>query len=119
MADVPVQQSGKPQVPPSWHWRHTAGLIAWSVAVPAAAAAVLGLWMDYRHPAVHSWTLTMLLGGAAAGCVNAWHRVRRERRAMRAARLLADQAERERAEREMLERETAERQAQDRNKPGA
>jgi ATP synthase protein I len=43
---------------------------------------MLGLWWDRRHPGAHSWTLTLLVTGLAIGCVNAWHWVSREDKAM-------------------------------------
>ena len=39
------------------------GLIGWSVAVPTLLGAMLGLWLDRRHPGAHSWTLMLLVVG--------------------------------------------------------
>jgi ATP synthase protein I len=58
------------------------GLIGWSVAVPTLLGAALGLWLDKRHPGKHSWTLTLLIIGLVAGCLNAWHWVARENKQM-------------------------------------
>jgi ATP synthase protein I len=58
------------------------GLIGWSVAVPTLLGTMLGIWLDGRHPGVHSWTLTLLLVGLAVGCLNAWHWVTQEDKAM-------------------------------------
>jgi ATP synthase protein I len=43
----------------------------------------LGLWLDSRHPGSHSWTLALLVAGLAIGCLNAWHWVAKEDKAMR------------------------------------
>jgi ATP synthase protein I len=58
------------------------GLIGWSVAVPTLAGALLGMWLDRRHPGPHSWTLALLVAGLSLGCANAWHWVSRQNRAM-------------------------------------
>ena len=67
-----------------WFGFGMSGLIGWSVATPAVAGALLGLWIDKRYPSVHSWTLVLLAAGLAIGCVNAWHWVDKENRAIRA-----------------------------------
>ena len=59
------------------------GLIGWSVTVPTLLGAALGLWLDKHHPGAHSWTLALLVAGLMIGCVNAWHWVAKEDRAMR------------------------------------
>jgi ATP synthase protein I len=59
------------------------GQIGWSVVVPTLLGAALGLWLDKRHPSEHSWTLALLVPGLAVGCMNAWHWVSKEDRAMR------------------------------------
>lgn len=56
------------------------GLVGWAVALPTLAGAAVGLWLDARFPSRVSWTLTLLLLGAALGCVNAWYWVQRESR---------------------------------------
>lgn len=58
------------------------GLVGWSVVVPTLAGAALGLWLDRHHPGVHPWTLALLVAGLTLGCLNAWHWVAREDRAM-------------------------------------
>ncbi len=58
------------------------GLVGWSVVVPTLAGAALGLWLDGRHVGTHSWTLALLMAGLTLGCLNAWHWVTREDRAM-------------------------------------
>lgn len=59
------------------------GLIGWSIAIPTLFGAALGIWLDRRHPAPYSWTLSLLVAGLIIGCVNAWHWVSREDKAMR------------------------------------
>ncbi|MGA8089257.1 MAG: AtpZ/AtpI family protein [Terracidiphilus sp.] len=59
------------------------GLIGWSVVVPTLLGAALGIWLDNRHPGTHSWTLMLLVIGLAIGCLNAWHWVAKEDKAMR------------------------------------
>jgi ATP synthase protein I len=66
-----------------WFGLGMMGLIGWSVAIPTVLGATLGLWLDKRHPAHHSWTLALLVAGLLLGCFNAWHWVAKEDRAMR------------------------------------
>ena len=56
------------------------GLIGWSVAVPTLLGLALGRWIDATWPSHISWTLTLLIGGAIIGCLNAWRWVAQERR---------------------------------------
>lgn len=58
------------------------GVIGWSVAVPTLLGVGLGLWLDWEWPGPFSWTLALLLGGVALGCLNAWYWISREQRAM-------------------------------------
>lgn len=58
------------------------GLIGWTVAVPTLLGVAVGWWLDRTWPARFSWTLALLLGGVALGCMNAWYWVSREREAM-------------------------------------
>ena len=58
------------------------GLVGWSVVVPTLLGAALGLWLDSHHAGTHSWTLALLVAGLTLGCLNAWHWVAREDRAM-------------------------------------
>ena len=67
------------------HAREVEGFLrrlGWSVAVPTLLGAMLGLWLDRRHPGVHSWTLSLLIVGLAIGCLNAWHWVTQEQEQM-------------------------------------
>ncbi|MHA6262349.1 AtpZ/AtpI family protein [Arenibacterium sp. CAU 1754] len=54
------------------------GLVGWAVAVPTVLGAVIGLYIDARSTSGISWTLSLLLAGAALGCLNAWYWVQRE-----------------------------------------
>ncbi len=65
-----------------WFGLGMSGLIGWSVAVPTLLGAMLGIWLDRRHPGVHSWTLTLLIAGLAIGGFNAWHWLTQEQKAM-------------------------------------
>ena len=59
------------------------GLVGWSVVVPTLLGAALGIWLDKHHPGKHAWTLALLVGGLALGCLNAWFWVAKEEKAMR------------------------------------
>ena len=65
-----------------WFGLGMMGLIGWSVAVPTLLGAALGLWLDKHHAGAHSWTLALLVAGLAIGCLNAWHWVEKEDKAM-------------------------------------
>jgi len=69
--------------PGVWFGLGMMGLIGWSVAVPTLLGAALGIWLDEIHPGTRSWTLALLVAGLALGCINAWHWVSKEDRAMR------------------------------------
>jgi ATP synthase protein I len=66
-----------------WFGLGMMGLIGWSVVVPTLLGAALGIWLDKKHPGTHSWTLALLVAGLAIGCLNAWHWVDKEDKAMR------------------------------------
>ncbi|MFT4582568.1 MAG: ATP synthase protein I [Gammaproteobacteria bacterium] len=66
-----------------WFGLGMMGLIGWSVVIPTLLGASLGHWLDARHAGPHSWTLALLVAGLVLGCVNAWHWVAKEDRAMR------------------------------------
>jgi ATP synthase protein I len=65
-----------------WFGLGMMGLIGWSVAVPTLLGAALGIWLDKHHPGKHAWTLALLVGGLVIGCLNAWHWVVKEEKAM-------------------------------------
>ncbi len=69
--------------PGVWFGLGMMGIIGWSVAIPTLLGAALGLWLDQRYPDGRSWTLALLVAGLAIGCLNAWHWVTREDKAMR------------------------------------
>ena len=54
--------------PGVWFGLGMMGLVGWSV--------------DDRHPGPRSWTLALLLAGLCIGCLNAWHWVSKEDKAM-------------------------------------
>ena len=74
-----ARRSGAPGV---WFGLGMMGLVGWSVAVPTLLGAALGLWLDKQHAGKHSWTLALLAAGLVIGCLNAWHWVAREDKAM-------------------------------------
>ncbi len=65
-----------------WFGLGMMGLIGWSVVVPTLLGAALGLWLDAHHPGKHAWTLALLVAGLVIGCVNAWHWVSKEDKAI-------------------------------------
>ncbi len=65
-----------------WFGLGMMGLVGWSVTVPTLLGAALGLWIDKKHPGIHSWTLALLIAGLTLGCFNAWHWVSKEQNAM-------------------------------------
>ncbi len=69
--------------PGVWFGLGMMGLIGWSVTVPTLLGAALGIWLDKHHPGIHSWTLALLVAGLTIGCLNAWHWVANEEKAMR------------------------------------
>ena len=58
------------------------GMVGWSVAVPAVLGALLGLWLDKKHPVSFSWTLSFLIICLLAGCLIAWYWVASEDKKM-------------------------------------
>jgi ATP synthase protein I len=65
-----------------WFGLGMMGLVGWSVVVPTLLGAALGIWLDNHHPGKHPWTLSLLVIGLAVGCLNAWHWVAKEDKAM-------------------------------------
>ncbi len=70
-------------VPGVWFGLGMMGLIGWSVTIPTLLCAALGIWLDSHYPGTHHWTLALLAAGLSIGCLNAWHWVASELRAMR------------------------------------
>jgi ATP synthase protein I len=66
-----------------WFGLGMMGLIGWTVVVPTLLGAALGHWLDKRRTGEHSWTLALLVAGLVLGCLNAWHWVAKEDKAMR------------------------------------
>lgn len=66
------------KAPGVWSGLGMMGLIGWSVAVPTLLGAALGVWLDSITNVDFSWTLTLIIVGLAAGCLNAWHWLSRE-----------------------------------------
>lgn len=69
--------------PGIWFGLGTIGLVGWSVTVPTLLGAALGLWLDRHYAGGRSWTLALLVAGLTIGCLNAWHWIVREQRAIR------------------------------------
>ncbi len=69
--------------PGVWFGLGLMGVVGWSVVVPTLLGAALGIWLDRNYPGGRSWTLALLVAGLTLGCLNAWHWVSKEDRAMR------------------------------------
>lgn len=65
-----------------WFGLGMMGMIGWSVVVPTLLGIALGRWLDVNYSASISWTLVMLALGLTLGCLNAWHWVKNEEKAM-------------------------------------
>jgi ATP synthase protein I len=76
---IRLQRNGPQSV---WFGLGMSGLIGWSVAIPTLLGALLGVWWDRHHSGAHSWTLMLLALGLVIGCLNAWHWIVREDKAM-------------------------------------
>jgi ATP synthase protein I len=59
------------------------GLIGWAVAIPTLLGVTIGVFIDNLFPGIHSWTLSLLIIGLFLGCLNAWHWVAKEEKAIR------------------------------------
>lgn len=55
-----------------WSSVGMAGTVGWSVALPMAAGALFGRWLDNRLDAGHVFMIFFLLVGVGAGCTIAW-----------------------------------------------
>lgn len=69
--------------PGLWFGLGMMGLVGWSVAVPTLLGAAIGIWLDKHSSGQYSWTLALLIAGLCIGCLNAWHWVTKEDRAIR------------------------------------
>lgn len=69
---------GKQRPHSFWSAVSLVGLIGWTVVVPMLAGIAVGAWIDRKWPSRLSWTVMLLFAGLAAGCANAWHRIREE-----------------------------------------
>lgn len=58
------------------------GLIGWSVTIPTLIGIALGLWLDKHYPGSITWTLNLLIIGLIVGCLNAWHWLSKENKAI-------------------------------------
>lgn len=65
-----------------WFGLGMMGLVGWSVVVPTLLGAVLGAWIDKHYSGEINWTLMLLIIGLTIGCLNAWHWIVQEDRAM-------------------------------------
>ena len=58
------------------------GIIGWAIAIPTILGGFIGIWLDLHWKKGFSWTLMLLIIGLAAGCLNAWYWLQRERRSI-------------------------------------
>jgi ATP synthase protein I len=65
-----------------WFGLGMIGLVGWSVIIPTLLGAALGIWIDENHPSSHALTLPLIIVGLIIGCLNAWHWVKKEEKAM-------------------------------------
>lgn len=66
----------------AWFGLGMMGLIGWSVVIPTLLGAGIGLWLDARYVGGRSWTLALLVAGLFLGCLNAWHWISKEDKAI-------------------------------------
>jgi ATP synthase protein I len=76
---IKARLDGSPGV---WFGLGMMGLVGWSIVVPTILGAALGMWLDSSPGSTHVWTLALLMGGLTIGCLNAWHWVAKENRAI-------------------------------------
>ncbi len=65
-----------------WFGLGMMGLVGWTITVPTLLGAVLGMWLDKKHPTTFSWTLSLLIIGLLVGCFTAWHWILKEHKEM-------------------------------------
>ena len=56
------------------------GMVGWTVAMTTLIGVALGVWIDRNWESSYSWTLTLLIVGLLAGCMNAWYWINKESR---------------------------------------
>jgi len=77
-----LRSRSEPRTP--WLGLRMFGMVGWSVTVPTLLGLAAGVYLDGRAAAGPgpgggpSWTLTLLIVGVVAGCLNAWFWVARE-----------------------------------------
>ncbi|MBK5246187.1 MAG: AtpZ/AtpI family protein [Peptostreptococcaceae bacterium] len=67
---------------PVWFGLGMMGMIGWSIVLPTLLGIALGRWLDVNHSGSYSWTLMLLAAGLALGCLNAWHWIKKEEKAI-------------------------------------
>lgn len=75
-----MEEARRKKTESAWFGLGMFGMVGWAVAVPVVIGIAIGLWIDARWPGERSWTLALLLGGVALGCLNAWYWIQREGR---------------------------------------
>jgi len=70
------KRQGTPSI---WRTVGLMGLIGWSVVLPMLVGIAIGTWIDHKWPTRFSFTLMLLVAGLAAGCWNAWKRIKEEK----------------------------------------
>lgn len=78
-AERKLHERGKKSASP-WFGLGMFGIVGWSVALPAVAGTLIGIWIDSVTETKFSWTLMLLALGIIIGSANAWHWVQRERK---------------------------------------
>jgi len=54
------------------------GVLGWTIVTPTLIGIFAGRWLDRAFGAGIFWTLGLLVGGLALGCMLAWKRIHRE-----------------------------------------
>ena len=58
-----------------WSSVGTMGTVGWSVALPTAAGALFGRWLDARLDSGYVFMIFFLLAGVGAGCFTVWRMI--------------------------------------------
>lgn len=64
----------------AWFGLGVFGVVGWSVMIPFLICLAIGIYIDATWETDISWTLTLLVVGAALGALNAWFWVSREQK---------------------------------------